>query len=43
MEYAFNNHMDFGDFTNNNFHAFNDSEGIEPNYGGSSEEEDDLE
>ena len=43
MEYAFNNHMDFGDFTNNNFHAFNDSEGIEPNYGGSSEEEDNLE
>ena len=43
MEYAFNCHMDFGDFTNNNFHTFDDSAGIEPNYGGSSEEEDDLE
>lgn len=43
MEYAFNCHMDFGDFTNNNFHVFDDAEGIEPDYGGSSEEEDDLE
>lgn len=43
MEYAFNCHMDFGDFTNNNFHAFNDEEGIEPDYGGSSEEDDNIE
>lgn len=42
MEYAFNCHMDFGDFTNNNFHAYNDENGIEPNYGGSSEEDDDA-
>jgi hypothetical protein len=34
--------MDFGDFTNNNFHAYNDENGIEPNYGGSSEEDDDA-
>jgi hypothetical protein len=43
MEYAFNCHMDFGDFTNNNFHTFDDEAGIEPDYGGSSEEDDDLE
>lgn len=42
MEYAFNHHMDFGDFTNNNFHAFDDTPGIEPDYSGSSEEEDNL-
>lgn len=43
LEYALNYHMDFGDFTNNNFHAFEDSPGIEPDYGGSSEEEDNIE
>jgi hypothetical protein len=43
MEYALNHHMDFGDFTNNNFHAFEDAPGIEPDYSGSSEEEDNIE
>ena len=33
----------YDDFTNNNFHTFDDEAGIEPDYGGSSEEDDDLE
>lgn len=50
VEYAFNCQMDFGGPDNNNYHAFNDTEGIEPDilikdeliedFGGSSEEQD---
>ena len=39
LEYAFNNQMDFGDFTNNQRHDYDDVTPVEPSYGTSPEED----